>query len=141
MLAQHVPISSTDLCTFKYLIALHMGFSNCFVRRVRQEVQFEMLSFDPSNMRQRSIIFASLSGINRLLDVYQILKNPHSPTLPSSKDWIEDEQLVLGSFFIDIVIRALASDVDMTLMDDAMLRCWIESFIVTIYKVSRMYLI
>ncbi|RKP06124.1 hypothetical protein THASP1DRAFT_32054 [Thamnocephalis sphaerospora] len=134
MLGQHVPISATELCTLKYLIVLQMGFTSCFVRRVRQEVQFDQLEFDPSNMRQRAIVHAGMSGMNRVLDIYQILRDPLSAASRPAEDWVADENLVLGACFVGVLLKALTSNADLTLFDDGMLRCWIESFVVVTCK-------
>jgi hypothetical protein len=131
MLARRIPIPAVDLYTLKYLTLLQMGFRDCFVRRRTQDVQFGKLEFDPRNLRQRAVIQVCIAGINQLLDIFYISRN--GMELRENGD-VNDEE-VIGTCFIDVLLQLYNSQVDLAQLEDAMLRSWIESIALIVRKV------
>ncbi|KAI9597746.1 hypothetical protein BDF19DRAFT_284148 [Syncephalis fuscata] len=130
MLARKVPIPASDLCTLKYLTLIQMGFRDCFVRRRTQDVQFGRLDFDPRDLRQRAVIQVCVAGMNELLDIYHISRT--GVELRENSDIHEDE--IIGTSFIDILLQLYNSQVDLTQLEDTMLRTWIESVTLITHK-------
>ncbi|KAL1919528.1 uncharacterized protein VTP21DRAFT_2221 [Calcarisporiella thermophila] len=161
MVANGVPISPVDFSRVKYSVVTAVGFTNCrgSFAAGSYQIGFGPLEFRPGDFSQHTMLAAFVFNVKRVLDsvasttvatgrvvneanamVSMISGKEESLPQPQNQQQQYNIRKKLntedgpGMMFLDVVLKLFNSEVDLTKLDQLMLKGWLELILIIIYK-------
>ncbi|KAI9498426.1 hypothetical protein BDB00DRAFT_754914 [Zychaea mexicana] len=140
MLGSNLPVDTVQISRLKYILVDCMGFNNCrrYVTSGEWVVTFGSMTYDPANPLQNSFLIAASRGLKKIMDSFAPL--PAETVASMAPDVLEQNRVELaensspGVHFIDVVLKLFNSGVDVTSLNHMMLKIWLETILIVMYK-------
>lgn len=143
MLSNHLAIDTAQVSRLKFILVSMIGFQNCQRYSTAGEwvVSFDNLSFEPDDPLQSACMISCSRGLKKVMDSFAPL--PAETVAAMASEVLERNRLELtensspGVHFIDVVLKMFNSGIDFTKMSHLLLRNWLETVLIVVYKVSK----
>ncbi|KAI8139159.1 hypothetical protein BJV82DRAFT_646300 [Fennellomyces sp. T-0311] len=140
MLGSHLPVDTVQISRLKYILVDSMGFNDCrrYVTSGEWVVTFGSMTYDPANPLQSAFLIATSRGLKKIMDSFAPL--PAETVASMAPDVLERNRVELaensspGVHFIDVVLKLFNSGVDVTMLNHMMLKTWLETILIVMYK-------
>ncbi|KAI8967149.1 hypothetical protein BDF20DRAFT_928786 [Mycotypha africana] len=140
MLSNHTTIGIPEISRLKFALVRHMGFEDCYLSMEGEEmtVDFGPLRYNPNDATQAAIMMACSRGLKKIMDSFAPLAAEKVASMAT--DYLDQERVNLaendspGVHFIDVVLKMVSSDVDLTSLGHLTLKTWLEIVLIVVYK-------
>ncbi|KAI8335379.1 hypothetical protein BC941DRAFT_355330 [Chlamydoabsidia padenii] len=140
MLSNHLSIDLVQISRLKLLLVVHMGFQDCQRYNTSGEwvVSFGIMHIQPNDPMSSAMITSCTRGLKKVMDSFSPL--PAETVATMAPDVLERNKLKLaensspGVHFIDVALKLFTSGVDLTGLNQVVLRSWLEIILIVVYK-------
>ncbi|ORE20423.1 hypothetical protein BCV71DRAFT_175808 [Rhizopus microsporus] len=140
MLSNHLKPTHEQIFRLKLILVQQMGFQNChyFNNAGEISVEFDHLRYDPNDSLQVASMICCVRSLKKVMDSFAPLPAETIALMVSQS--VEHGKLNLsentspGIYFLDVVFKMLNSGIDLAQLGNLMLRTWLETFLIVIYK-------
>ncbi|KAI9303278.1 hypothetical protein BJ944DRAFT_165714 [Cunninghamella echinulata] len=140
MLGNHLSIDLTQISRLKLLLVVHMGFQNCerYNTSGDWEVSFGIMQYNTEDTLQTAMMTACSRGLKKIMDSFAPL--PAETVAAMAPEILEQNKLKLtensspGVHFIDVVLKLFTSGIELTKINQIILKTWLDTVLIVIHK-------
>ncbi|CAO3615313.1 unnamed protein product [Cunninghamella echinulata] len=140
MLSNHLSIDLTQISRLKLLLVVHMGFQNCerYNTSGDWEVSFGIMQYNTEDTLQTAMMTACSRGLKKIMDSFAPL--PAETVAAMAPEILEQNKLKLtensspGVHFIDVVLKLFTSGIELTKINQIILKSWLDTILIVIHK-------
>lgn len=154
LLSCHLPVDTIQVSRLKYILVQFMGFQDCHRYATPPApatngnggewvVSFGNLVYNYSDPLHHSAMLAASRGLKKVVDSFAPL--PAETVASMAPDVLERNRLELaensspGVHFIDVVLKMFNSGINLTKLSHMMLKTWLETVLIVLYKVNMIF--
>ena len=150
LLSCHLPVDTIQVSRLKYILVQFMGFQECHRYATPAPatngnagewvVSFGNLVYNYSDPLHHSAMVAASRGLKKVVDSFAPL--PAETVASMAPDVLERNRVELaensspGVHFIDVVLKMFNSGINLTKLSHMMLKTWLETVLIVLYKVN-----
>jgi len=137
MLGNGIEISLECLMRLKQVVATCLGFTEVQQDFANGDIYMLHSEFEyvPDNFPQNTRMLSILSNLKKVMDTPIYLHKENELT-DESRTATETDELLVGGYFVDIILRIFGSSVDLASLNHIMLKIFLELLLIIVYKVN-----